>query len=66
MTQGLRIQDLQQERVRLHRDVSAMAKELGISVADFKKRPLAKGVELFPIDESEDYPGDTEVLGKSI
>ncbi|XP_043284509.1 chondroitin sulfate synthase 1 [Venturia canescens] len=61
---GLRIQELQQERVRLHRDVGTMSRELGMGIDDFKKRPLAKNVTLFPnVPDFENYPGDTKVLG---
>lgn len=62
--QGLRIQDLQQERIRLHRDVYTMAQELGVSLETLGGHEVAEGVRLFPIDpNSEDYPGDTDVLG---
>lgn len=61
---GLRIQDLQQERIRLHRDVYTMAQELGVSLETLGGHEVAEGVRLFPIDSnSEDYPGDTDVLG---
>lgn len=61
---GLRIQDLQQERIRLHRDIYTMAQELGVSLETLKNHEIAEGVRLFPIDpNSEDYPGDTDILG---
>ncbi|XP_012540818.2 chondroitin sulfate synthase 1 [Monomorium pharaonis] len=61
---GLRIQDLQQERIRLHRDIYTMAQELGVSLESLKNYEIAEGVRLFPVDpNSEDYPGDTDILG---
>ncbi|XP_015432294.1 PREDICTED: chondroitin sulfate synthase 1 [Dufourea novaeangliae] len=61
---GLRIQDLQQERLNLHRDIYTMAKQLGINVENIRNFEIAKGVPLFPIDpHSKEYPGDTEILG---
>lgn len=62
--QGLRIQDLQQEKIHLHRDVHAMADKLGINFETLKNYEIAQGVRLFPVDpNSEDYPGDTDMLG---
>lgn len=62
--QGLRIQDLQHERIRLHRDVYTMAQELGVSLETLKNHEIAEGVRLFPVESnSEDYPGDTDILG---
>ncbi|XP_024879482.1 chondroitin sulfate synthase 1 [Temnothorax curvispinosus] len=61
---GLRIQDLQQERIRLHRDIYTMAQELGVSLESLKNYEIAEEVRLFPVDpNSEDYPGDTDILG---
>ncbi|KAL0122149.1 hypothetical protein PUN28_007124 [Cardiocondyla obscurior] len=61
---GLRVQDLQQERTRLHRDIYTMAQELGVGLETLKNHEIATGVRLFPVDSnSEDYPGDTDVLG---
>ncbi|XP_029163966.1 chondroitin sulfate synthase 1-like isoform X1 [Nylanderia fulva] len=61
---GLRIQDLQQERIHLHRDIHMMAQELGVSLETLRNYEIADGVRLFPVDpNSEDYPGDTDILG---
>ncbi|KYQ52153.1 Chondroitin sulfate synthase 1 [Trachymyrmex zeteki] len=61
---GLRIQDLQQERIRLHRDIYTMAQVLGVSLEALKNYEIAEGVRLFPVDSnSKDYPGDTDTLG---
>ncbi|XP_011862261.1 PREDICTED: chondroitin sulfate synthase 1 isoform X2 [Vollenhovia emeryi] len=61
---GLRIQDLQQERIRLHRDIYTMSEELGVSLETLRNHEIAEGVRLFPVDpNSEDYPGDTDILG---
>ncbi|KAL6263192.1 hypothetical protein P5V15_005992 [Pogonomyrmex californicus] len=61
---GLQIQDLQQERIRLHRDIYTMAQELGVSLETLKNYEIAEGLRLFPVDpNSEDYPGDTDILG---
>ncbi|XP_031827747.1 chondroitin sulfate synthase isoform X1 [Nomia melanderi] len=61
---ALRIQDLQQERLNLHRDIYAMAKQLDIGVENLKGFEIADGVPLFPVDpHSSEYPGDTEILG---
>ncbi|XP_039310722.1 chondroitin sulfate synthase 1 isoform X2 [Solenopsis invicta] len=61
---GLRIQDLQHEKIRLHRDIYTMAQESGVSLESLKNYEIAKGVRLFPVDpNSEDYPGDTDILG---
>jgi len=62
--QGLQIQDLQQERIRLHRDIYTMAQELGVSLEALRNYEIAEGVRLFSVDpNSEDYPGDTDILG---
>ncbi|XP_078033668.1 chondroitin sulfate synthase isoform X1 [Augochlora pura] len=61
---ALRIQDLQQERLNLHRDVYAMTKQLGTAVENLSSFEIADGVPLFPVDpHSAEYPGDTEILG---
>ncbi|XP_003704206.1 chondroitin sulfate synthase [Megachile rotundata] len=61
---GLQIQDLQQERLNLHRDIYTMAKQLEISVENMKNFEIADGVPLFPVNPySKEYPGDTEILG---
>ncbi|XP_076643494.1 chondroitin sulfate synthase isoform X2 [Halictus rubicundus] len=61
---ALRIQDLQQERLNLHRDIYTMAKQLGMAVENLKSFEIADGVPLFPVDpHSMEYPGDTEILG---
>ncbi|XP_072759652.1 chondroitin sulfate synthase 1 [Anoplolepis gracilipes] len=61
---GLRIQDLQQERIHLHRDIHTMAQELGVNLETLRNYEIADGVPLFPVDpNSEDYPGDTDILG---
>ncbi|EFN75280.1 chondroitin sulfate synthase 1 [Harpegnathos saltator] len=61
---GLQIQELQQERIRLHRDVHTMAQELGVRPDTLKNYELVEGLHLFPADpNSENYPGDTDVLG---
>ncbi|XP_068980357.1 chondroitin sulfate synthase 1 [Bombus flavifrons] len=61
---GLQIQDLQQERLNLHRDIYTMAKQLGISVENLKNFEIADGVPLFPVNRnSKEYPDDTEILG---
>ncbi|OAD61078.1 Chondroitin sulfate synthase 1, partial [Eufriesea mexicana] len=63
---GLQIQDLQQERLNLHRDIYTMAKQLRISVENLKNFEIADGVPLFPVSPySKEYPGDTEILGVS-
>lgn len=63
--QGLQIQDVQQERLNLHRDIYAMAEQLGINVEDLRNFQIAEGVPLFPVSlYSKEYPGDTEILGK--
>lgn len=65
-SQGLQIQELQQERLNLHRDIHAMAKQLGLSVENFKNLEIADGVPLLPVSpHSKDYPGDTEILGET-
>ncbi|KAH0954878.1 hypothetical protein HN011_010547 [Eciton burchellii] len=61
---GLRIQELQQEKIYLHRDIRAMADKLGFNLEASKNYEIAEGVRLFPVDSnSEDYPGDTDMLG---
>ncbi|XP_015599043.1 chondroitin sulfate synthase 1 isoform X2 [Cephus cinctus] len=60
----LRIQELQHERVQLHRDIQTMAKQLDIGMDRLQDYILAKDVPLFPIkSNSEDYLGDTLMLG---
>ncbi|KAL6435517.1 hypothetical protein ACFW04_005474 [Cataglyphis niger] len=61
---GLRIQDLQQERIHLHRDIHTMTQELGVNLETLRNYEIADGVRLFPVDSnSENYPGDTDILG---
>ncbi|XP_012278508.1 chondroitin sulfate synthase 1 [Orussus abietinus] len=61
---GLKIQDLQQERIQLHRDIHTSAKQLNIGIENLEFHSLAKNVPLFPVtSDSEDYPGDTKFLG---
>ncbi|KOC66565.1 Chondroitin sulfate synthase 1 [Habropoda laboriosa] len=61
---GLQVQDLQQERLNLHRDIYTMVKQLGVSVENLKNFEIARGVPLFPTSPfSKEYPGDTEILG---
>ncbi|XP_066583184.1 chondroitin sulfate synthase 1 [Prorops nasuta] len=61
---GLHIQDLQQERLHLHRDLYTMAKQLGIGLDNLKNNEIAKGVRLFAADPySSRHPGDTGILG---
>ncbi|XP_034178749.1 chondroitin sulfate synthase [Osmia lignaria lignaria] len=61
---ALQIQNLQQERLNLHRDIYAMAKQLEMSVENLRNFEIAKGVPLFPVNPySKEYPGDTEILG---
>ncbi|XP_015176522.1 PREDICTED: chondroitin sulfate synthase 1 [Polistes dominula] len=61
---GLKIQDLQQDKIKLQRDIYSMIKELGINHEQLKNYHVAIDVPLFPVNHySEDYPGDTEILG---
>ncbi|XP_076751112.1 chondroitin sulfate synthase [Xylocopa sonorina] len=61
---GLQIQDLQQERLNLHRDIYTMAKQLEIPLENLKSFEIAAGVPLFSVHPfSKEYPGDTEILG---
>lgn len=61
---GLKIQDLQQKRILLHRDIHSMVSSLGINVDNLKNYTLAKGVNLFPEKfNSEYYLENTNVLG---
>ncbi|KAK2583356.1 hypothetical protein KPH14_009352 [Odynerus spinipes] len=61
---GLKIQDLQQDKIKLQRDIYTMTKELGINLDHLQNYELANGVPLFSADPySEEYPGDTEMLG---
>lgn len=60
--QGLKIQDLQQQRVMLHRDVYTMAEQFSIDPVQLRDHKLAEGVSLFPGDSID--VGDTSVLGK--
>lgn len=60
----MQIQDLQQERIHLHRDIYMMAQELRVSLEILKNYEIAEGMRLFPVDpNSEDYAGDTDILG---
>lgn len=61
---GLKIQDLQQGKIKLQRDIYTMTKELGVNLDHLQNYELADGVPLFSVDPySEAYPGDTEILG---
>lgn len=41
-----------------------MAQELGVNLETLRNYEIADGVRLFPVDpNSEDYPGDTDILG---
>ncbi|KAI4477100.1 hypothetical protein M0802_014776 [Mischocyttarus mexicanus] len=64
---GLKIQDLQQEKIKLQRDIYSMGKELNINLDQLKNYQMASDLPLFPVNPySEDYPGDTEILGVPI
>ncbi|KAF7414464.1 hypothetical protein HZH68_002953 [Vespula germanica] len=61
---GLKVQDLQQEKIKLQRDIYTMTKELNINLDHLKYYQVADAVPLFPVNPySENYPGDTEILG---
>lgn len=38
MLQGLRLQDLKQERVNLHRDINVMLAQMGMTLKEFKRQ----------------------------
>lgn len=59
--QGLRVQDLRQEALSLHRDIAKMKVILNLTS---NQNTLTSGVSVFPIGpESDHYLGDHEVLG---
>ncbi|CAD6241274.1 GSCOCG00002607001-RA-CDS [Cotesia congregata] len=60
---ALKIQDLQHERIKLHRDIYSMAELLRENVREFIRKPIAENVELFPNSDRENYFGDTLMLG---
>ncbi|XP_057331409.1 chondroitin sulfate synthase 1 [Microplitis mediator] len=60
---GLKIQDLQHERIKLHRDIYSMAELLGDNIKDFISSPIADNVRLFAKPDTENYFGDTLMLG---
>ncbi|XP_044579709.1 chondroitin sulfate synthase 1 isoform X1 [Cotesia glomerata] len=60
---ALKIQDLQHERIKLHRDIYSMAELLRENVREFIRKPIAENVKLFPNSDRENYFGDTLMLG---
>ncbi|KAG4068935.1 hypothetical protein HA402_005083 [Bradysia odoriphaga] len=59
--QGLRIQDMRQEALSLHRDIAKM--EIAMSLKP-NENVLTSGVSIFPFGaESEHYLGDHDILG---
>lgn len=59
--QGLRAQEMRQETLALHRDISQMKEYLQIAS---ENRFLAPGVRIFPEDVASDrYLGDSDILG---
>lgn len=60
--QGLRLQDMRQEALSLHRDIAKMKSTMNFTS---NENSLTSGVSIFPFGpESEYYLGDHEVLGK--
>lgn len=61
LLQSLRIQDLQQEKIKLHRDIYVMAEQLGKNFKEFLNQHLANN---FQQPKTDDQLGHTEILGK--
>lgn len=62
--QGLRIQEMRQEALSLHRDIAKMKITMNLTL---NQNTLTSGVSIFPFGpENEYYLGDHEVLGKEI
>lgn len=60
--QGLRLQDMRQEALSLHRDIAKMKIAMNFTS---NENALTSGVTIFPFGpENEYYLGDHEVLGK--
>lgn len=60
--QGLRIQDLRQEALSLHRDIANMKIAMN---RQSNENVLTSGVSIFPFGpESEQYLGDHDILGE--
>lgn len=59
--QGLRIQDMRQEALSLHRDIAKMKVTMNLTS---NQNTLTSGVSIFPFGpESEYFLGDHDVLG---
>jgi hypothetical protein len=64
LIQSLKIQELQQKTLVLHRDIANMMKLLGLKPKAARKMVLGNSVPLFPAKEgSHMYLGDTAMLG---
>lgn len=60
--QGLRLQDMRQEALSLHRDIAKMKSTMNFTSSE---NALTSGVSIFPFGPENDfYLGDHEVLGK--
>lgn len=64
MIQNLKIQDLQQQALALHRDIANMMMLLGYKPEAAEKMVLGNNVPLFPAKKgSRAYLGDTAMSG---
>lgn len=65
--QALKIQDLQQKVLMLHREIAAMAAFLGKNPEELKDVTAINEAPLFPHHkESRQYLGDTAMLGMAL
>ena len=62
--QGLSIQELQQETIKLHRDVATSMQQIGVTLEGLPKAEIVKDLLLFEEPAgSENYLGDPTLLG---
>lgn len=63
--QGLKVQNILQQSLEIHRDIATSMMELGFHRTRLDKAVVGKNVPLFPIKRgSQGYLGDASLLGR--
>lgn len=67
MFQNLRIQELRQRSLDLHRDIASALQQLGVAADDVDDYRLPGDVPIFPTKVGEPgYLGDNRILGEAV